>query len=1155
MIRWVAAHGAAGLAAFALASCGDGGNPYGPGPQEGINHPRNLLRGLAGGPDGGPPPLLQKVLPGANQGPLGSSRQGPLMRGHGNFVLGMTTLQFPWQGFLRTNDFDLQPSDDFTATFDFEVDLARAERYFDELDEIYVVVVGEPVYKQDGTRTGFSGITLTTRKTVAGIPLEFYEGTLPVREFGSPRGSPFEDVVAFPVEELGDLTQPVRLTGTLSASLEDVPEGWYRPHVELFAKLKGSDKRLDLRHLGISMGRWVDDRAVSMAPKLPSADPFNPIDMKEFMKSAQVLPNVKVGTAEDPRLIFTLFSDAAASGQSGLMSNEDTPDAGVSNRSRFPTPFVLPPGMWPTTPGMPAEFPSTGLAGLFQGFASLSREIESWLQLQSGHFTMTITGPDGRKQSLGQRRIINTGYGGLELDRGPFPVQLGQTGDYTIELTGCFRDVLGRELCGGGTYELTCALPMTFSTAVKPGTNFLVGARYPAIMDINPAVAAHVTTTIDWYPNSDEERHERWVVEGDATHFGYFAPDEPPPRFEEPGEYRSLLEVRWTDRSGNLWLGMQSSAGVVAPAEGSEVSVHGARSFLFDPHPELDRLGSFERYNVPYEGGSSFAEHSNLSLYDHTFPYWSGDTLLVPTTYPLESVIGPTLSMAGRSPNMISRMEDALLGEKGELAPYPMASRNHEMSYLPHVFKISEDNFSYHLVEPGLMDAVPIIGGGSEDGWSPYAWPEESDLDAYVYLSVIRPGLPVLALAFSGSFMAPCWIISPNDYGYRFHSSPNGDLPEDIYRVMAGLVVKDKRTGQTHYDAYSSAIRITPPGSGFTAVQPPGELPVMHLAGKDHYTFLGLNTSGVFETGHELLLGGTLMPPASADVTFEIEHPDGFTESMSKRANRLGGVSPPRPIAMEKPGVYKVSVDIETTNQAGETVRGDVVGSGDGEILYFVLDEDPSRIFASPLPAITTVDAEEDRIPIPLGFRKDLQDARLYWSVMTPGSLFDEGWVDLPNDENTHEFMFRPRQTAIQLPNYDTVDYGTGEKLLTDIFVFVFYVEGTIDGEPVYDALRVVMRGDHLINPDALIQPEILAEVGIEVGAPWGKGAGYPEPSYTKDVDLDGREVRNRETTQPGYGRPRYGNEPPRQGYPRQGGPPQGGGGYPRQGQRPQGGM
>ena len=225
MIRWLAALGAVGLAALTLVSCDDGGNPYGPGPREGINHPRNLLRRLAGGPGGGPPPLLQKVLPGANQGPLGSSRQGPLMRGYGNFVLGMTTLQFPWQGFLRTNDFDLQPSDDFTASFDFEVDLARAERYFEELDEIYVVVVGEPVYKQDGTRTGFSGITLTTRKTVAGI-LWSSEGTLPVGS-SAPRGS-FEDVVAFPVESSGSHKasapqgHPVRVSGGR-------PRSWYRP--------------------------------------------------------------------------------------------------------------------------------------------------------------------------------------------------------------------------------------------------------------------------------------------------------------------------------------------------------------------------------------------------------------------------------------------------------------------------------------------------------------------------------------------------------------------------------------------------------------------------------------------------------------------------------------------------------------------------------------------------------------------------------------------------------------------------------------------------------------------------------------------------------------------------------------------------------------
>ena len=36
-----------------------------------------------------------------------------------------------------------------------------------------------------------------------------------------------------------------------------------------------------------------------------------------------------------------------------------------------------------------------------------------------------------------------------------------------------------------------------------------------------------------------------------------------------------------------------------------------------------------------------------------------------------------------------------------------------------------------------------------------------------------------------------------------------GDLPEDLYRVMAGLVVKDRETGEAWYDAYSAGIRIT----------------------------------------------------------------------------------------------------------------------------------------------------------------------------------------------------------------------------------------------------------------------------------------------------------------------------------------------------------
>ena len=61
----------------------------------------------------------------------------------------------------------------------------------------------------------------------------------------------------------------------------------------------------------------------------------------------------------------------------------------------------------------------------------------------------------------------------------------------------------------------------------------------------------------------------------------------------------------------------------------------------------------------------------------------------------------------------------------------------------------------------------------------------------------------------------------------------------------------------------------------------------------------------------------------------------------------------------------------------------------------------------------------------------------------------------------------------------------------------------------MFDALRVVVRGDTMLNPDALIQPELLREAGIEVGEPLPPGAAYPRGSYKKEIDLDGLRVTN----------------------------------------------
>ena len=290
---------------------------------------------------------------------------------------------------------------------------------------------------------------------------------------------------------------------------------------------------------------------------------------------------------------------------------------------------------------------------------------------------------------------------------------------------------------------------------------------------------------------------------------------------------------------------------------------------------------------------------------------------------------------------------------------------------------------------------------------------------------------------------------------------------------------------------------------------------MIQMAGRDEYIFMGLNTSGVFATGDHLLLGGTLMPPTPADVDFQVEWPSGKTDSYSARANHLGGVKPPSDLILDEPGVYRVKVDITLDKADGSQVHGDVVGSGDGEIFYFALPNDAPRVMASSLPAMSRA-ADPERIPIPLGWNPEVKNPRLTWSVMTPGSLFDEGQMDL--EGSNHDFIWRPRQSSIQLENYDTVDYGTGKKLLTDIVVFVFFFEGEMDGEKVFDATRIVMRGDVLLNPDALIDPDELRGVGPFVGDPPEPMAEYPEASYQMDVDLDGLKVTYSEGQGSGQG-------------------------------------
>ncbi len=1004
---------------------------------------------------------------------------------------------YPWTGRVTLSGLEAAPGTTWTADFDIELDLARLAEFPDLVEGLTVALVGEPVFDAAGNTTGLAAITISPTTTSAGIPLSYYEGTLPVRALGNRRGSPFEATVDFAADgwEVGGQTN---LTGTWEVVLpDDVPHGWYRPHVAIFARIAGSDWPLDLGHLPYQLGQWLEENLSVAGPEGRFANSFGewPGEPIEFMHDPQVLPQVVVGTPAPPRIAWTAFHDVLGYGHSGSLSEQDAEHLGLLNRVRYPTPLALYPGEYTVNPGIPTLYPEAGLAGLFIGEETVVPEVRNYLDLFAGVATAALIEPDGTRIDFGELPFEGNGPTGPVLRHGGFRLSLPRTGEYVLELRGHMLDRFGRRYEAGGRYPFTVALPLSFSTPVKPGTNFLAGGIYPASAHVNPPVPAEVVVRVTYVPNSDEERKVVRTFTGTANRFGHFRPEGPPLRMEEPGEYSSLVTARYIDASGNLWQASQASAGVIAQHD-PEMVLHGGRTFISCPHPDEEHYGGWDRYQLDFEGGSSYLDEELLSQFDHVFPYHSGDTLFVATTYPFESVVGIVLSMEARTKELAKRVVEAYNPE-GRVYNYPTTPRWRWPVFLPDVFKFGEDNFGYYRISEEHPDHLPILSANTE-GLSPWLYPEHNEIEAYTYLGVIRPGFPVMSLAYGGSFMGPCWIISPNPYGGQINAGPNGDLPGDLYRVMGGLVVKDLVSGRNHYAAYSSAIVTLPPGSYGTSVSAPGERAMSWLNGRELPYFLGMDTSDVFMVGENMMLGGTVMPPVAANVTVTVTKPDGQQDVLQGRANRLGGWPPPAPVVVDQPGVYRVKVHVEADGEVG-----DVMGSGDGEFFHFAIpEEDPEQLEIG-LPPMTLVEHGTE-IAVPLSWDEQLTDPRITWSVMMPGTVLDEGAVT--PDGNSWSLGFDPRRAAIQFPFIDTVDHADGEPVYADTIVFTCLFEATGPEGKVWDAVRVILRGDKLFNPRGMFGEEGVPMMGRSYGGDAPEGPPHGHPSWIPIPDEDCRE-------------------------------------------------
>ncbi len=954
-----------------------------------------------------------------------------------NIVVSSYAEPFSWQARIGelSPGFALQPGQALTIPYDLNVDLRGYDKRYGLFTHLVVGVIAERRYDDEGFyRSGASTFALSSNFTTAGMPIERWDGWPKLRTLHGKDGSPIEAVQSFPLLA-DDLAKKHEVHGQVELGFPvDTPAGFYEVSLYAFVQVAGVKNPV---HLSIFGYEWNDE--------------FRPPS----------LPLIQIGEPATPNLPWSVLSEVQIMGRAGSLPEQYRGHAALCGRSGFPSNLILPPKHYIINPGFPFVFPRRHLPPVDGGLAVIPEEHESYLRYDSGYATCTLLGKNG-KRDFGRKEFRGRSTRGPWLADGGFKVDLTQTGDYVLHLSGEIKDLFGRTFLGGGDYPVSIAYPMTFSTSCKPGCNFLVGDAYPGKVNLIPPFPAEVEVQVEYWPDSDPKRKQTWVGKGTANRFGHFIPyGQGAMVFNEPGEYASRVTSRYNDAGGRLWLGQQVSTGVIAAQEPMLV-LHGTHSFPYNNRRGESRHGAVRRYTNRLNIAFSIMPETPYVLQDPFAPYYPQDTLFIPSNFSEENIIEPHLSMELRDLDLAAKLIEAYR-EDSIASPawtHPIVGK---WEYLKNVVQISTDSFAWFDATTGRTDEMPLLPVGA-DGYHPAAFPDKKIVEAYLTLGVVRPGFPVMTSIFQTEAVGLYWLASPNRYGFHFNTGGNGDLPGDVYRIQAGAVLRDLESGKNYYDVYGASIAVQAPDgeANSSSILGPGERALVRLNGREQKIFLALDPHDTLEVGEMMGMGGMVFPAVEADVTWTVTKPSGEIVVVSAIANRLGIARGKSIIPVDEPGLYWVKVDVRY-----EDLQGDIVGTPDGLFWHCAVPENNEPLLRMDGKSIQKINPLEG-IRVPLSWPDDLRNVQLHFGIIMPGQVLDRGVVEI--NENHWEYPFEPMQIANQFSNFDVVNFGFGNLQMAETVVMQFFLQGERDGEKVFDSLRLFIRKNMLYNYRGLMQ-------------------------------------------------------------------------------------
>jgi hypothetical protein len=873
---------------------------------------------------------------------------------------------------------------------------------------------------------------------------------------------------------------------TISMSLDaSMPPGVYRPVLTLHFDGLPSGADSDWRAAVLSwMAGWPAFTFNSNGAALP------PLEVKAQPNTGGREPT----TAHSRRLIWYLQMDNASLGIRGAGAFQDRevfqPSSFVVNQG---APYILPP--LDSFTGEPAVYrlePYLPMISYGRGAEPGPPLIP--FNLPGGQLCVVVHEPDGQQRDLGCEafaqsisgdrstllgELLNYGaievseYYGLTTANQNFAVTFDKPGYHLVEMHGWLEDVWGNVYEGGGAYEVWVAHTLDADPGLLPGTPLALGEALNPTVQVNPRLPAYVNLTVRHFPYSDPGLMQTYVVEGWANRFGTFAPDGPPVRLNEPGEYRLDLFAEYVDpESGEMYAAGATWGGVVmTPPEQAQLVVHGRRGS--DNHSAIpNRWFVFCDPNLqpPLVEGST--PHL-LNTYLNGDILWTYDIFL----HDEPDCIGDALMMNASLHDTVGTVEAAIT-ERYQRAPIPVAAPG---------------NFE----QRALADALPLFSSTSSGG--PVSlFPEETDQIAYAYLSSQRPGVRVRETVSEDLQGSGYWRLDQM-YDNQPGAGVEGDLPNDFKYQFVGAVYRDLESGLSEYLGqgsgwvhlpYSDSIgtRVMPPFSGDgNGGWPATGGPIMTLKGEAIDMFIlptGVRPGAVLQLGDRFDFGGYLMPTLDSRVQVVVKAPNGMTRIVEGRANRVGYFyEPEEGFVVDEPGRWTARVTVWHDGQIGSGApvncdpadpfdptlpcpSGDVLGSADGQYAFYVVPPESPRLeLTAPARGRRTFGEEVQPIPISGIVPAGMTDPVVDYTISMPGFILEEGQAQIAGDQ--FSLIFDPQSLHEDFPSLDLTSYHGMVPGLADTFSVGLLLTGQQQGLPVFRATTLTIQGDRVYVENA----------------------------------------------------------------------------------------